>query len=209
MTKEQLLALGITEEQATKILEGYKNHIPKDRFDQVNNEKNELKTQIADRDKQLETIKKGAGDNEELKKQIETLQNENKTVKADYDKKIQDIQLNTAVETALRNAKAKNLTATKALIDYSKLKLEGDKVTGLEEQIKAHTEAEETKFLFDVATTTTTTTGGFIPANVSNPTDPNFKNPFSKEHFNLTEQGKIYKENREMAEQLKTLATTN
>lgn len=34
----------------------------------------------------------------------------------------------------------------------------------------------------------------------------NFKNPFSKEHFNLTEQGKIWKENPELAQRLKAQA---
>lgn len=36
--------------------------------------------------------------------------------------------------------------------------------------------------------------------------DPTFKNPFSKEHFNLTEQGKLYKENPELYKQLKAQA---
>ena len=207
MTKEQLIEMGITAEIADKVIaanqEQLKGFIPKDRFDQVNNEKNDYKAQMLDRDKQLETLKKGAKDNEELTKKIEELQNANQTAKADYDKKIMDIQIDNAVDSALRNAKAKNTIAAKAFIDRSKLKLEGEKILGLDEQIKAITEGEETKFLFDVVNQQSTNKiSGLIPAASNNPKDPNFKNPFSKEHFNLTEQGKLYKENRELAEQL-------
>lgn len=37
--------------------------------------------------------------------------------------------------------------------------------------------------------------------------DPNFKNPFSKEHWNLTEQGNLYKTNPDLAKRLHSEAT--
>ena len=81
MKKEDFIALGISPELAAKAaeasgreLEGY---VPKDQLDTASSENKALKQSIADRDKQLETLKASAGDNEELKKQIETMKQQN------------------------------------------------------------------------------------------------------------------------------------
>ena len=102
-------------------------------------ERDNLKKDIAARDEQIETLKVAAGSNEELKKQIESLQAENKATK-----------LNGAVEKALTSAKALNITAVKALLkDLDKAELSEDgTVKGLDEQIKALQADESTKFLF-------------------------------------------------------------
>lgn len=102
-------------------------------------ERDNLKKDIAARDEQIETLKVTAGSNEELKKQIESLQAENKATK-----------LNGAVEKALTSAKALNITAVKALLkDLDKAELSEDgTVKGLDEQIKALQTDESTKFLF-------------------------------------------------------------
>lgn len=74
--KEQLVQYGLTEEKAQEFID--KNidgvFIPKARFDEVNEENKGLKSQIADRDTQLEQLKKSSGDNADLKAQIEKLQ---------------------------------------------------------------------------------------------------------------------------------------
>lgn len=49
MNKEELIALGLTEEQANKVLEINKDMIPYTRFKEVNDEKNELKNQLSNR----------------------------------------------------------------------------------------------------------------------------------------------------------------
>jgi len=152
MTKEQLIAMGLTEEQADKVLNASKeemaNYIPKSRFDEVNNSNKDLKTQIADRDKQLEALSKNTGDNEALKGQIKQLQDANEKATADYEAKLKQTKIDSAIELALANAKAKSVKAAKALLDASKIELDGDNVKGLDEQIKALTESEESKFLF-------------------------------------------------------------
>src|SRR5690625_4836722 len=105
MTKEEFIALGLTEEQATKAAaasaEELKGFVPKARFDEVNEGKKKAETDLADRDKQLETLKKSAGDNEELKKQIQTLQDENKSAKEKYENEMKDLQLTTAIKLAI------------------------------------------------------------------------------------------------------------
>lgn len=73
---------------------------------------------------------------------------------------------------------------------------EGGKVTGVEEQIKALQKSKS--FLFKTGETKTeyTPQTGKIAA----------KNPWAKDTFNLTEQGKIFKENPAMAKSLMAAA---
>lgn len=155
MTKEQLIAMGLTEEQATEVMKSLDgNFVTKARFDEVNEANKQLKKDVAERDSQLETLKTSAGTVEELKKQIDELQEKNKTDKANYEAQMKQMKLNNAVERSLTTAKAKNLTAVKALLaDFlQKAELDGDTVKGLDDEIKKLVEGEDTKFLFDVET---------------------------------------------------------
>ena len=82
MTKEELVSMGLSEEQAGKVLDAHKEelkeYVPKSRFNEVNEEKKTLKSQLADRDKQLTELKNTAGDNEQLKQKIAELEDTNK-----------------------------------------------------------------------------------------------------------------------------------
>lgn len=136
--KEQLVQYGLTEEKAQEFID--KNidgvFIPKARFDEVNEENKGLKSQIADRDTQLEQLKKSSGDNADLKAQIEKLQGENKTQKEDYEAQIAQIHLDNAVDSALTAAGAKNNKAVKAMLDMTGVKLDKEgNLTGLKEQL--------------------------------------------------------------------------
>ena len=53
MNKDELIKLGLTEEQATKLMEKYGNMIQQSRFNEVVEEKNKLKADLTERDKQL------------------------------------------------------------------------------------------------------------------------------------------------------------
>jgi hypothetical protein len=109
-----------------------------------------LKTQVGDRDKQLETLKASAGDNADLKKQIEDLQTENATAKANHESELNQLKIDFAVEKALTDAKAKNIKAVKALLELNDAKLDKDgNVKGLAEQIEKLTSGDDTKFLFE------------------------------------------------------------
>ena len=153
MNKEDLLKLGLTEEQAEKVLsantEQLKGFIPKARFDEVNNAKKQAEKDLSERDKQLETLKNSTGDVEALKNTIKQLQNENKSTKEQYEANISKIKLDNAVDNALGNAKAKNSKAVRALLDMEKIKFENDNLSGLDEQLKVLKEAEDSKFLFE------------------------------------------------------------
>jgi phage minor structural protein GP20 len=153
MNKEDLLKLGLTEEQAEKVLsantEQLKGFIPKARFDEVNNAKKQAEKDLSDRDKQLETLKNSTGDVETLKNTIKQLQDENKASKEQYEANISKIKLDNAIDNALGNAKAKNSRAVRALLDMEKIKFENGTLSGLDEQLKALKEAENSKFLFE------------------------------------------------------------
>lgn len=152
MNKEELLKLGLTEEQAEKVLsantEQLKGFIPKARFDEVNNAKKQAEKDLSDRDKQLETLKNSTGDIETLKQTIETLQNENKMAADKYNAELAEIKLAGAVDTALLGADALNVRAVKALLDMSKIKMDGDVLLGINEQIESLKKAEDSKMLF-------------------------------------------------------------
>lgn len=154
MTKEQLIALGLSEEQATKIIEGFGTMIPKSRFDEVNDAKKQLEKDVADRDEQLEGLKKSASATDDLKAQIEKLQGENTTAKENYEAEVKQLKLDGAVERALLGAKAKNIKAVRALLNLDDADLDGEDVKGLTDQIKALQEGEDSKFLFESTTET-------------------------------------------------------
>ena len=153
MNKEDLLKLGLTEEQAEKVLsantEQLKGFIPKARFDEVNNAKKQAEKDLSERDKQLEPLTYSTGDVETLKNTIKQLQDENKASKEQYEANISKIKLDNAIDNALGNAKAKNSRAVRALLDMEKIKFENETLSGLDEQLKALKEAEDSKFLFE------------------------------------------------------------
>lgn len=155
MTKKELIALGLSEEQATQIIEGFGTMIPKSRFDTVNDAKKQLEKDVADRDGQLEELKKSTSATDDLKAQIDKLQGENTAAKEKYDAEVKQLKLDGAVDRALIAAKAKNTKAVKALLELENAEFDGDDVKGLADQLKALQEGEDSKFLFEAASATT------------------------------------------------------
>lgn len=163
MKKEDLFAMGLTEDQAKKVLESLDgNFVTKTRFNEVNEENKTLKQSVADRDKQLEDLKKSSGDNAELKKQIETLQQQNADQKKAHEAELNQLKLDNAIDAALMAAGAKNGKALKALLDVTKVKLgEDGKLTGLDEQVAAVQKSDA--YLFESKQQTKQTFKGFQP----------------------------------------------
>ena len=155
MTKEKLLEWGLTEEQATKVMEGLNgSFVTKARFNEVNTELTTAKNTIKERDTQLETLKKASGDTKALQDQITQLQADNKKKDTDHAAELKNLKISNAVELALTGAKAKNNTAVKALLaDFiGKAELADDgTVKGLDDEIGKLTKGEDTAFLFDTS----------------------------------------------------------
>lgn len=124
------------------------NWFPKEKFDEVNNNAKELKKQLKDRDTQLEDLKTKATGNEDLQNTIQKLQADNKQLQTDYEAKIQNQAFDFALKSALTGAKAKNPKAVEALLNRENLKLDGDKIIGLDDQLKGLQESDA--YLFDI-----------------------------------------------------------
>lgn len=119
-------------------------YVAKEKFNTLEATKNELTTQLKDRDTQLETLKKV--DAESLQIEIARLQEENERSKTDFDLKLKQMQLDYAIESNLIKEGAVNTKAVKALLDSSKISLDGENVIGLDEQLKGLKESEKWAF---------------------------------------------------------------
>lgn len=157
MTRKELEDLGLSKEQVDAVIkingadiENAKSASAAE-IKNLQTEVSGLKTQVSDRDKQLETLKTTAGDNEALTKQIADLQAENTKTKEAHESEMTQLKVEFAVEKALTGANAKNVKAVKALLDLTDAKLDKEgNVKGLQEQIEKLVADESTKFLFDV-----------------------------------------------------------
>lgn len=139
MKTEFLKELGLTDEQVKTIMAENGKDIEAE------------KAKTGEMSKQLETAnntikelqdaaKKFDGtDPEALKKQISDLQEK-------YDKDLTATKTASAVEVALMKAGAKNVKAVRALLNEADIKLDGDKLLGLEAQLEAL--KKENDFLF-------------------------------------------------------------
>lgn len=148
MTKKDLVAMGLTEEQADKVMESLDgNFVTKNRFNELNEELKKQKEAVEERDKQLTELKKAAGDNETLTKQISDLQKANADQKKAHEAEIAQLRLDNAVDTALTAAGAKNSKAVKALLDMGKVTLADDgQLIGWNEQLTALKESDSYLF---------------------------------------------------------------
>lgn len=151
---KSILGDAYTEEIDQKISEEVgKSFVPKNDFNGAKAEIKSLREQVTQRDSQLEDLKKSSGDNETLRQQISTLQKENADQAKSFSEQISKMKLDHAVEKALTDARAKNITAAKALLaDFlkdAKLEEDGKTVNGLGDAIKNLCEGESTAFLFD------------------------------------------------------------
>jgi hypothetical protein len=204
MTIEEFVAqkLGIAEDQrpaAVTALKGYLDgeFVTKARFNEVNEEKKTLTSQIADRDKQLDTLKNSKGDVEALKTQIKQLQTDNAAQKTESDAKLKELQFTNAIKLAIAD-KAQDVDIVSGLFDKEKLILGQDgKVAGLDEQLKTLVESKPFLFKNDGKPPKYAPAGGSGGAG---------KNPFAKDSFNLTEQGKLLRESPEQARSLAAAA---
>lgn len=155
MTKQELIALGLTEEAADKVL---KEHIPYDRFKQVNDDKKALEGQVTERDKAITDLGAKVKAGEGAEKSIADLQEQLKQ----KDTAILATRKEAAVQVALGQAKAKNTKAVMALLDADKLELQEDgSVKGLKDALDALQKSDA--YLFDSVNPATSPPSGFNP----------------------------------------------
>ena len=200
--KDLLKKAGIEEEKVDSAIadinkELPKHFIPKDKYNEVAEAKKKLEADIQERDNQLEQLKNAAGNSEELKAQIEQLQAENQKAAEEWQAKMAQMQLDFAIEKALAAAKAKNAKAVKALLDLEKVKLDGDKLLGLDDQLKELQKSDA--YLFGES--------GKVGSGTNPPGAGTCEaNPWKKDSWNLTQQGKILLEDPAKATRMKAEA---
>lgn len=202
-----------------KLLLNDGNYLPRERLNEktekitlLEGQLEESKKQLTERDNQLEQLKNDSQASEQLKVRITELETQNRKTAEEYEDKIkqqdEEFQIklekqkfDSALELALRDGKAKNPKAVKALLDTEKIKLDGENLLGFEDQLKVLRESDP--YLFGEDNISGKKPGEGNPL----PPDDIKKNPWSREHFNLTEQGKILRKDPELAKRLQSQAT--
>lgn len=123
------------------------NWFPKEKFDEVNTAKKKAEDDLKERDKQLETLSKSAGDNETLKGEINKLREENKAATEKYEAEVKDLKINTALKLALAG-EVHDADLVAGLIDRNTIKVKDDGTieSGFDDQVKALRESKA--FLF-------------------------------------------------------------
>ena len=157
MTKESLIEMGLTEEQAAKVMDGLNgDFVPKSRFNEINADLKNTRAVVAERDKQLEALKKASGDTEALKAQITELQKANAEQQKTHEAEMRTLRIDNAVDSALTAAHSRNNIAARALMaDFlAKAELgEDGSVKGLKEAVDKLVKGQDTAFMFETGET--------------------------------------------------------
>lgn len=191
MKKEELVAKGLSEEQAQAVMdiwnETIKGFVPKERFDEVNGKLKEANTTI-------DTLKKSNADNGELQRQVK-----------EYKEKVTILEAtaaNTRKEYALKDklkeagvVDADYIIYKQGGIDKFTFDKEGNPV-GIDDVVKPLKESSPHLFKAEPGADYKPAGGGTPPS----------RNPFAKDSFNLTEQGKLLRENPAQAKALASAA---
>lgn len=111
-----------------------------------------VKTSLSAKEAELKTAQKTISDLQETVKKfdgvdVEKLKADLAAAQEKYNNDLSQIKLDNALELALRDAKARNPKAVKALLNADEIKLDGDKLLGLDAQLEAI--KKDNDFLFE------------------------------------------------------------
>lgn len=112
--------------------------------DKVASLENDIKT----KDNEIQTLQNSKGDVDALREQIAQLETDKTNLTNELNTKVAQLQKDYAIEGAIRDAKAKNVKAVKALLDADKVTYENDQWVGISDQLEALKGDENTSFLF-------------------------------------------------------------
>ncbi|MCL0330605.1 phage scaffolding protein [Apilactobacillus xinyiensis] len=153
MKREDLKNIGIEDSKIDKIMKLHGQSVNKLKedysdYDELKAERDNLQSQIDKSNKDLKELRKSAGDNEELKSKIKSLQDENKSLESKHAEEMQSMKLNSAIDAKLTEAKARNIKPLKAMLDMDKIKFNDDgTLTGLDDQVAGLQKSDA--YLFD------------------------------------------------------------
>lgn len=146
----------------------------------VRDELNTYKTQVEDyknqvsaKDSEISKLKIEADKVEGLTQQVTQLTADKTQLTNDLNTKVSEIQKNHAIESGVRDAKAKNVKAVIAQLDMAKITFADGQLTGLKEQLETLQKGEDTSFLFNTGDNHTPPAG----TNLNNPPANGGNNP--------------------------------
>lgn len=141
MDKEELIKMGLTSEQADKVVASHKKeldgkYIPKDRFDEVNGKLKTANETIQNRDSQIAKLKEFEGTNEQLKAEVAKLEKANQEEKDTHQKEMQKIQKQQKVKDLIGKQEKVPYSVDEVLsaLDMEKIQITDAGVVGFKEQ---------------------------------------------------------------------------
>lgn len=173
MKREFLKNLGIEDKDIIdKILDENSADIgrAKGDADDLKSQITQLTTQLKDKTTEFDNLKESTKDYDTLQETINQLNTDKSNLTNELNTKVSKIQKEHAIESNIRDAKAKNVKAVMALLDIEKITFENGELGGISEQLEALKKGEDTSFLFgDVQTPPVGTHKNTPPGNGGNP----------------------------------------
>lgn len=195
--KKKLLELNVEQAEIDELIkEALTGYIAKEEYDILQGQVKVHEDKAKELSKTVKELQKDVDASEALKLKLDDLEGK----LGAKDKEIEKVKFDFKLEAKMKEVGAKNIKAIKALIDMEQVKLEDGELVGFDTQIEALKESDS--YLFEEVGKGTLGSAG----NHKRDNGANTKNPFSKEHFNLTEQSKLFIENPTLAKQLQELA---
>ena len=151
MKRDFLKALGIEDKDIIdKILDENSADIgrAKGSNDDLKSQLTQTQTQLNDKTRELDQLKESTKDYATLKDTIAQLTTDKTNLQNEISTKVNEIKKTHAIESGVRDAKAKNVKAVVAQLDMAKITFENDELSGLTEQLETLKSDENTAFLF-------------------------------------------------------------
>lgn len=142
MKREDLQKLDLTDDQIEKVMKLHGADIQagqkmQEALTAMTTERDGLKEQITQRDKDLKAIKKSAADSEELTTKLNDLQSKYDTDTKTLNEQLASSKMSAALTTGLAGSGARDISDIQRFLDTDKLQLGADgKVAGLDDQLK-------------------------------------------------------------------------
>ena len=153
--KDKLIKLGLTDELAQKVIDNFGDvidgeYIPKQRFNEVNNELKSAKDTIKERDTQLEKLQNDNDSNEDLKNQIADLMKANADAAKEAENRLNAERKSNAVKLEL-SGKVHNVSVAMSLLKMDDIVMtdDGKVKSGLNEQLKDLQKSDSYLFITD------------------------------------------------------------
>lgn len=108
----------------------------------------DLEKEITTKDNTIASLQKEADKVTGLNQQISQLETDKTNLTNELNTKVSQIQKTHAIESSVRDAKARNIKAVIAQLDMEKITFENGELAGLTEQLDALKSGEDTSFLF-------------------------------------------------------------